>query len=176
MYNSQVLVFYSTQLPVTINGYATNWTSTSWQEVYPQEGKFSVHFWQAMSWRHQDNVKINDNNSFYTRWHKKTGTFEKPNKNWRNPRKKIIDRNWTITTCLLRDSNPYYQCLKITSCRWRPTPRMDSFTATTHFKSSRFLCHPVCVICSAECDRVAFCKTPSTGRNFQTLIICITVS
>jgi len=25
----------------------------------------------------------------YTGWHKKTGTFEKPNKNWRNPRKKI---------------------------------------------------------------------------------------
>jgi hypothetical protein len=25
--------------------------------------------------------------------HKKTGTFEKPNKNLRNPRKKIIDRN-----------------------------------------------------------------------------------
>jgi len=25
----------------------------------------------------------------YTEWHKKTGTFEKPNKNWRNPRKKI---------------------------------------------------------------------------------------
>jgi len=24
----------------------------------------------------------------YTEWHKKTGTFEKPNKNWRNPRKK----------------------------------------------------------------------------------------
>jgi len=36
-----------------------------------------------------------------TEWHKKTGTFEKPNKNWRNQRKKIIDRNWTITTCLL---------------------------------------------------------------------------
>jgi len=29
----------------------------------------------------------------------KTGNFENPNKNWRNPRKKI-DRNWTITTCL----------------------------------------------------------------------------
>jgi len=28
----------------------------------------------------------------------KTGTFEKPNKNWRNPRKKNIDRNWNITT------------------------------------------------------------------------------
>jgi len=35
------------------------------------------------------------------RWHKKTGTFEKPNKNWRNPRKKNIDRNWSITTCPL---------------------------------------------------------------------------
>jgi len=32
---------------------------------------------------------------------KKTGTFEKHNKNWRNPRKKIIDRNWTIATCIL---------------------------------------------------------------------------
>ena len=25
-----------------------------------------------------------------TEWHKKTGTFEKPNKNWRNPRKKNL--------------------------------------------------------------------------------------
>jgi len=25
-----------------------------------------------------------------TGWHKKTGTFEKPNKNWRNPRKKKL--------------------------------------------------------------------------------------
>jgi len=24
-----------------------------------------------------------------TGWYKKTGTFEKPNKNWRNPRKKM---------------------------------------------------------------------------------------
>ena len=35
--------------------------------------------------------------------------------------KNFINRNWTITTCLLRDSNPDYQCLKITSCRWLPT-------------------------------------------------------
>jgi hypothetical protein len=69
---------------------------------------------------------------------KKTGNFEKPNKNCINPKKKNIARNWTITTCLLRDSNPDYQCLKITSFRWRPPPRMHSFTATTHFKSSRF--------------------------------------
>jgi len=25
----------------------------------------------------------------YTGWHKKMGTFEKPNRNWRNPRKKM---------------------------------------------------------------------------------------
>ena len=82
-----------------------------------------------------------------TGWHKTTGTFEKPNKNWRIPRKKnFIDRNWAITTCLLRDSNPNYQCLKITSCRWRPPPRMHSFTATTHFKSSRSFVSP-CVCC-----------------------------
>ena len=29
----------------------------------------------------------------YNRWHKKTGTFEKPNKNWRNPRKNIYWQN-----------------------------------------------------------------------------------
>ena len=82
-----------------------------------------------------------------TEWHKKTGTFEKSNKNGRNPRKKFIDRNWTITTCLLRDSNPYYLCLKITSCRWRPPPRVHSFIATTHFKSSRSFVSPcVCSI------------------------------
>ena len=77
-----------------------------------------------------------------TEWHKKTGTFEKSNKNWRNPRKKKYDRNWIITTCLLRDSNPYYHCLKITSCRWRSPPRTHSFTATTHFKSSRSFVSP----------------------------------
>ena len=81
-----------------------------------------------------------------TGWHKKKRTFEKPNKNWRNPRKKYIDRNWTITTCLLRASNPNYQCLKITSCRWRPPPSMHSFTATTHFKSSRSFVS-LCVCC-----------------------------
>jgi len=58
---------------------------------------------------------------------KKTENFEKPNKNWRNPTKKIIGRNGTITSCLLKGSNPNYQCLKITSCKWRPPPRTHSF-------------------------------------------------
>ena len=114
------------------------------------------------------------------------GTFEKPNKNWRIPRKKIIDRNWTITTCLLRDSNPNYQCLKITSCSWRPPPRMHSFIATTHFKSFRSFVS-LCVCCMHKrtgtfemrsgSERMhTWMRTPSTGLNFQTLIIWITVS
>ena len=67
----------------------------------------------------------------------KRGTFEKPNKNWRNPTKNFIDRNWTITTCLLRESNPDYQCLKITSCRWRPPLRMQSFNLPLRFPIAR---------------------------------------
>ena len=64
----------------------------------------------------------------------------------KSKKKKIIDRNSTITTFLLRDSNPNQQCLKITSCRWRPTPPMHSFTATTHLKSSHSFVSP-CVCC-----------------------------
>ena len=77
---------------------------------------------------------------------KKNGNFWKtPQKIEEIQEKKFIDRNWTITTCLLRDSNPNYQCLKMTSCRWRP-PRMHSFTATKHFKSSHSFVSP-CVCC-----------------------------
>ena len=92
----------------------------------------------------------------YTEWHKKAGTFEKPNKNWRNPRKKFIDRNWTIKTCPLRDSNPNYQYLKITSCRWRPPPRIHSSTVTTHFKSSCSFVSPCvcCMLCRMRQSRI----------------------
>jgi len=51
--------------------------------------------------------------------------------------KKFIGRNWTTTTCLLRDSNPDYQCLKITSCRCRLPPRMHSFNLTLLFPTAR---------------------------------------
>ena len=64
----------------------------------------------------------------------KKGTFEKPTKIEEIQEKKFIDRNWTIKTCLLRYSNPNYQCLKITSCRWRPPPRMHYFTAITRLR------------------------------------------
>ena len=74
---------------------------------------------------------------YYTTETQKTGTYEKPNKNWRNPRKKFIDRNWTITTWLLGDSIPNYQCLKITSCRWCPSPRMHFFNLPLRFPIAR---------------------------------------
>ena len=77
---------------------------------------------------------------------KKRKLLKNPTKIEEIQEKKNIDRNWTITTCLLRDSNPYYQCLRITSCRWRPPPRIHTFTATTHFKSSRSFVSP-CVCC-----------------------------
>ena len=77
----------------------------------------------------------------------KNGNFWKTQQKLKkSKKKKCIDRNWTITTCLLRDSNPNYQCLKIPSCRWLPPPRMHSFTGTTHFKSSRSFVSP-CVCC-----------------------------
>ena len=66
VYNSQLLVFYSTQSPTTIYGYATNWNLTSWEEICPQQSKFSVNFWRAMSLCHQDNVMIKDHNTCYT--------------------------------------------------------------------------------------------------------------
>ena len=77
---------------------------------------------------------------------KKRELLKNPTKIEEIQEKKIIDRNWTIKTCLLRECNPNYQCLKITSCRWRSPPRMHSFTATTHFKSSRSFVS-LCVCC-----------------------------
>ena len=70
--------------------------------------------------------------------------------------KKVIDTNWTIITCLLRDSNPNYLCLKITYCRWRHPPRLHSFTATTNFKSSHsFVSHRVCCrLCRMRQSRI----------------------
>ena len=121
---------------------------------------------------------------------KKRELLKNPTKIEEIQEKKFIDINWTITTCLLRDSNPHNQCLKITSCRWRHPPRMHSFTATTHLKSSRSFVSPCvcCMLCRMRRRTGTFemrsgsermhmwRRTPSTGRNFQTLIIWITVS
>ena len=81
----------------------------------------------------------------YTGWHKKTGTFETPNKNWRNPRKKkFIDKNWTFTTCLLRDSNPNYPVWKL-----RPVDGvlLHVCILSLQLRISKvpvLLCHPLC--------------------------------
>jgi hypothetical protein len=99
-----------------------------------------------------------------TEWHKKWELLKNPTKIEEIQEKKFIDRNWIITTCLLRESNPNYQCLKITSCRWRPPPPMHSFTATTLFKSSRsFVSHCVCcMLC-----RMRFCRILQNMQHTQ---------
>jgi len=105
-----------------------NYTATQAVVRLHWEGHMSMSYWAhwLLVWT-----------SRYVQVTQKKGTFEKSNKNWKKSNKKFIGTNWTNKTCLLRDSNPNYQCLKITFCRWRNPPRMHSFTATTHFKSSR---------------------------------------
>ena len=98
-----------------------------------------------------------DGSNYSTGWHKKNGNFWKTQQKLKkSKKKKLIDRNWTITICLSRDSNPNYQCLKITSCRWRPPPHRHSFTATTHFKSSRSFVSPCvcCMLCRMRLCRI----------------------
>ena len=68
---------------------------------------------------------------------KKRKLLKNPTKIEEIQQKNFIDRNWTITTCLLRDSNQNYQCLKITSCRWRPPLRMHSFNLPLRFPIAR---------------------------------------
>ena len=87
---------------------------------------------------------------------KKRELFKNPTRIEEIQEKKFIDRNWTITTCLLKDSNPNDQCLKIMSCRWRPPPCMHSFTVTTHFKSSRSFVSPCvcCMLCRMRLCRI----------------------
>ena len=51
-------------------------------KTYPLNWTLSVTDLKRYS-AHKENLRHN------TGWHKKTGTFENPNKNWRNPRKNI---------------------------------------------------------------------------------------
>ena len=81
----------------------------------------------------------------------KNENFLKTQQKLKKSKKKNNWQKLTITTCLLRDSNPNYHCLKITSCRWCPAPRMRFFTAITHFKSSRYFVSLCIYISSKVC-------------------------
>ena len=109
------------------------------------------------------------------RWHKKRELLKNPTKIEEITEKKNIDRNWTTTTCLLRDSNPYYQCLKITSCRWRPPPRMHSFTATTHFKSSLSFVSPCvcCMLCRMRLCRLQHTQGDTKERELFKCVVTV---
>ena len=92
-----------------------------------------VFFFFARLWYVQDDTK--------------NGNFWKPQQKLKKSKKKIYWQKLNHYNLHFKNSNQNYQCLKITSCRWRPPPRMHSFTATTHFKSSRsFVSLYVCVL------------------------------
>ena len=87
----------------------------------------------------------------------KNGKFRKTQQKLKNSKeKKLLTEIEPLQLAFLRDSNPNYQCLKITSCRWRPPPRMHSFTATTHLKSSRSFVSPCvcCMLCRMRQSRI----------------------
>ena len=89
-------------------------------------------------------------------WHKKTGTFEKPNKNWRNPKKKK----------LLIETEPLQLAFQETVIQiisvWKLRPvdgvLLHVFILSLPLRISNFpfFCVTLCVACSAECDRVTF--------------------
>ena len=71
-----------------------------------------IHFAKINSWNYKHGRQDSPQVIQFTGWHKKKRELSKnPTKIEEIQEKKFIDRNWTITTCLLRDSNPKYQCL-----------------------------------------------------------------
>jgi hypothetical protein len=99
---------------------------------------------------------VNPHTLLYTEWHKKNGKFWKSKQKLKKSKKQIYWQKLNHHNLPLRESNPNYQCLKITFCRWRPPPRMHSFTATTHFKSSRSFVSPCvcCMLCRMRQSRI----------------------
>jgi len=90
----------------------------------------------------QSNAAVTDCRVWLYKVTQKNGNFWKTQQKLKKSKKKnFIDRNWTITTCLLRDSNPNYQCLKVQGLKV-PVPQCCQLymAATTHFKSSHFFC------------------------------------
>ena len=57
-------MFYSARSQIKINGNATNWNGTGFEEIYDPPGKFSVKLLQKVSRCHKDDVMINDHISF----------------------------------------------------------------------------------------------------------------
>ena len=150
--NIHVLVYFDESTFFSSSYFEYSWTepcefSLQWQYVncgryyvYLPYSKYTIH---AVVYCNKISIYVC---MYVYRVTQKNGNFWKPQQKLKKSKKKNIDRNWTRTTCLLRDSNPNYQCLKITSCRWRPPLHMHSFTATTHFKNSRSFVSP-CVCC-----------------------------
>ena len=107
-----------------VNQHPANWTHNLVEQAIRSAIKTSI----ASSWHFISTYSLTQKNGNFWKTQQK---LKKSNK------KNFIDRNWTITTCLLRDSNPNYQCLKITSCRWCTPLRMHSFNLLLRFPIAR---------------------------------------
>ena len=144
--------------------------------------------------KNNENLKSHPN----TGWHKKRELLKNPTKIEEVQEKKFIDRNWTIKTCLLRDSNPNINVWKL-----RP---VDGVLLHIHILSLPLRISKVPILLHALQNATeshsaehathtgrhkrtgtfemrsgrermhTWRRTPSTGPNFQTLIIWITVS
>jgi len=67
MPNSQLLVFYSAQRHTELHGYATNWNSTGYFDVFYPVRKYSINVLSMRAIIHKVNVTINYQNSFCKR-------------------------------------------------------------------------------------------------------------
>ena len=135
----------------------------------------------------------------------KTWTFEKPNKNWRNPRKKLLTEIEPLQLAFLETV-----ILIVYVWKLRPVDGVLLHICILSLplcisKVPVLLCHTVCMLhalqntteshsaehathtgwhkrtgtfemCSGSESILTWRRTPSTGRNFQTLTIWITVS
>ena len=86
-----VILRHYERVALLVSSKFTSHTRGQWNGVFHSKEHSSLpqicfSFAYIMPQAHNSPVLIL---KLHTGWHKKTGTFEKPNKNWRNPRKKI---------------------------------------------------------------------------------------
>ena len=101
---------------------------------------------------------------------KKRDLLKNPTKIEEIQKKNLLTEIEPLQLPFLRDSNPNYHCLKITSYRWRPPPRMHSFTATARFKSSRSFVSPC--VCCLLC-RMRLCRILQSDTKEREILKCV---
>ena len=109
------------------------------------------------------------------RWHKKRELLKNPTKIEEIQEKKIINRNLTITTCLLRESNPNYQCLKISPVDGVLLHVCILSLPLRISKVPVLLCHSVCcMVCRMRRSRILQTMQHTQGdKKERELLKCV---